>query len=134
MNEAETRQLAAMTIKGTESGAFYTMAWGGSVPPGGYRKLPIAVRSSPLRIFPYPTEVPACTSRFFSWRDWQHRSKETHPLILACHMTAYFVHIHPFPDGNGRVSRMIMHDYCTWYARATCQLSCKTWTARTISE
>ncbi|WQF81914.1 Putative Fido domain-containing protein [Colletotrichum destructivum] len=111
MNEAEMRQLAAMTIKGTESEAIYAMAWGGSVPLGGYRKLPIAVRSNPLQIFPYHAEVPVCVNRFFSWRDSQHRSKETHPLILACHMTAYFVHIHPFPDGNGRVSRMIMHDY-----------------------
>ncbi|KAL2879017.1 hypothetical protein SGCOL_005716 [Colletotrichum sp. CLE4] len=111
MNEAEMRQLAAMTIKGTESEAIYAMAWGGSVPLGGYRKLPIAVGSNPLQIFPYPAEVPACVGRFFSWRDSQHHSKEIHPVILACQMTAYFVHVHPFPDGNGRVSRMIMHDY-----------------------
>lgn len=26
-------------------------------------------------------------------------------------MTAYFVHIHSFPDVNGRVSRITMHDY-----------------------
>ncbi|KAK2050970.1 fic/DOC family protein [Colletotrichum caudatum] len=111
MDEAEMRQLAAMTIKGTESEAIYAMAWGGSVPLGGYRKLPIAVKSNPLRVFPYPAEVPACVNRFFNWRDSQHHSKEIHPLILACQMTAYFVHIHPFPDGNGRVSRMLMHDY-----------------------
>lgn len=111
INEADVRQLAAMTIKGTESEGLYTMSWGGSVPLGGYRKVPIAVKSNPLQIFPYPREVPACVNRFFSWRDSQHRSKEIHPLLLACQMTAYFVHIHPFPDGNGRVSRMIMHDY-----------------------
>lgn len=111
MNEAEMRQLAAMSIKGTESEAIYAMGWAGSVPLGGYRKLPIAVRSNPLQIFPYPDEIPACVNRFFNWRDSQHRSKEIHPLLLACQMTAYFVHIHPFPDGNGRVSRMIMHDY-----------------------
>ncbi|KAI1141322.1 fic/DOC family protein [Hypoxylon sp. FL0543] len=111
INEAEMRQLAALAIKGTESEKVYANAWGGGVPLGGYRKLPIAVKSNLLRIFPYPAEVPACINRFFSWRDQQHRSKEIHPLILSCHMTAYFVHIHPFLDGNGRVSRMIMHDY-----------------------
>ncbi|KAK1964646.1 fic/DOC family protein [Colletotrichum sublineola] len=111
MNEVEMRQLAAMTIKGTESEAVYAMAWGGSVPLGGYRKLPIAVRSNPLQVFPYHAEVPACVSRFFNWRNSPHCSKEIHPLILACHLTAYFIQIHPFPDGNGRVSRMLMHDY-----------------------
>ncbi|KAK1979252.1 fic/DOC family protein [Colletotrichum cereale] len=111
MDEAEMRQLAAMTIKGTKSEAIYAQAWGGSVPLGGYRKLPIAVRSNPLRVFPYAEEVPACVNRFFDWRNSQHRTMEIHPLILACQMTAYFVQIHPFPDGNGRVSRMLMHDY-----------------------
>lgn len=111
LTEDETRDLAAMAIKGTESEAVYTMGWGGRVPLGGYRRSPISVRSNPLRVFPYPPEVPACIQRFFEWRDLQHREKELHPLILACQMTAYYVHIHPFPDGNGRVSRMIMHDY-----------------------
>ncbi|KAK2027774.1 fic/DOC family protein [Colletotrichum zoysiae] len=111
INEAEMRQLAAMTIKGTQSEAVYNLAWGGSVPLGGYRKLPIVVKNNPLTIFPYPAEVPACVKRFFNWRDSQHHKKEIHPLILACQMTAYFVQIHPFPDGNGRISRMLMHDY-----------------------
>ena len=50
-------------------------------------------------------------SRFIQWRDRVHLGKSLHPLIFACQMLAYFLHIHPFPDGNGRVSRMIMHDY-----------------------
>lgn len=33
-----------------------------------------------------------------------------HPLILACQMTAYLVNIHPFPDGGGRTSRLIIQD------------------------
>ncbi|MBE3048984.1 Fic family protein [Candidatus Bathyarchaeota archaeon] len=42
--------------------------------------------------------------------DIVHKTKSLHPIIAACQLTAYFVHIHPFPDGNGRVSRMLMHD------------------------
>jgi Fic family protein len=48
---------------------------------------------------------------FFRWRDQIHERKELHPLIAACQLIVYFLHIHPFPDGNGRVGRMIMHDY-----------------------
>jgi Fic family protein len=111
LNEAEMRQLSAMTIRGTESEEIYAKSWGGRVALGGYRKLPIRVTSNPFRIFLYPGEVPACIKRFFAWRDSQHQNKELHPLILATQLTAYFVHIHPFPDGNGRVSRMMMQDY-----------------------
>ncbi|KAK2741658.1 fic/DOC family protein [Colletotrichum kahawae] len=31
---------------------------------GGYRTLPVTVRSNPLAVFPYPQEVPACIRRF----------------------------------------------------------------------
>ncbi|KAK2012984.1 fic/DOC family protein [Colletotrichum eremochloae] len=122
--EDEVRDLAVAAVRNTDSEAAYgtgryqaggskagTLVWGSRVPLGDYRNLPIAVRSNRLRIFPYPQEVPACVARFFEWRDTQHREKALHPLVLACQMTAYFVHVHPFPDGNGRVSRMIKQDY-----------------------
>ncbi|EFQ27090.1 fic/DOC family protein [Colletotrichum graminicola] len=126
LREDEVRDLAVVCIRDTESEAAYeasrggyqagcpkagTLVWGARVPLGEYRNLPIAVRSNRLRIFPYPQEVPACVARFFEWRDTQHREKTLHPLVLACQMTAYFVHVHPFPDGNGRTSRLIMQDY-----------------------
>lgn len=79
--------------------------------PGGFRKAPIGVRSNPLRVFPYPDEVPALMKRFLQWRDEAHLGKELHPIILACHLCLYFLHIHPFPDGNGRVGRLLMQDY-----------------------
>ncbi|KAJ0162836.1 Adenosine monophosphate-protein transferase FICD [Colletotrichum tanaceti] len=122
--EAEVRDLAVVSVRNTDSEAVYGMrrgqdhqtaggnlVWKRPVPPGEYRSLPIAVRSNRLRIFPYPQEVPACVGRFFEWRDAQHCEKRLHPLVLACQMTAYFVHLHPFPDGNGRTSRMIEQDY-----------------------
>ncbi|KAK2045620.1 fic/DOC family protein [Colletotrichum somersetense] len=121
LREAEGRDLAVVSVRDTGSEAAYetksrggyqpgTLVWGPRVPLGQYRNLPIAV-SNRLRIFPYPQEVPACVTRFFEWRDTQHREQTLHPLVLACQMTAYFVHVHPFPDGNGRTSRMIKQDY-----------------------
>jgi len=32
-----------------------------------------------------------------------------HPVLVACLMKLKFVSIHPFEDGNGRVSRVIMN-------------------------
>ncbi|KAG7070129.1 fic/DOC family protein [Colletotrichum scovillei] len=121
--EAEVRDLAVVSVVNTDSESAYdtwrtdskkaggNLVWGSRVPLGEYRNLPISVRSNRLKIFPYPQEVPACMERFFQWRDLQHREKALHPLILACQMTAYFVLVHPFPDGNGRTSRMVKQDY-----------------------
>ena len=111
LDEMDMRKLAALSIRGTDAEEAYTRGWGGEVALGGYRKSPVGVASDLLRIFPSPREVTACMKRFFEWRDMRHYDKQVHPLIHACHLTAYFVHIHPFPDGNGRVSRMLMHDY-----------------------
>lgn len=111
LKEEDVCALSALTMKDLDRDGYYCNTWGGKVRLGGYRKSPISVRSNPLRIFPYHIEVPACLQRFFEWRDRAHEDKILHPLILACQATVYFVLIHPFPDGNGRVSRMLMHDY-----------------------
>lgn len=111
LNEEDVHNLSALTIKDTESELLYTHGWGKRPKFGGYRATPIAVKSSPLRVFPYHVEVPSLMKRFFAWRNTMHEMKSLHPIIAACQLTAYFVHIHPFPDGNGRVSRMLMHDY-----------------------
>lgn len=111
LGEHDVRALSALNMKDLDRDGNYRWAWGGKVRLGDYRKAPISVRSNPLRIFPYHVEVPSCMGRFFQWRERAHQEKALHPLILACQATAYFLHIHPFPDGNGRVSRMAMHDY-----------------------
>lgn len=111
LGERDARALSALNMTGLHPDGHYRAMWGGKVRLGDYRKAPIGVRSDPLRVFPYHLEVPACVRRFFRWRDEAHEARRLHPLILACQAVAYFVHIHPFPDGNGRVSRMLMHDY-----------------------
>ncbi|KAK3301823.1 fic/DOC family protein [Chaetomium strumarium] len=103
LNEEEVKCLSSLIIRGTSSEGLYSR-W------GGYRQNPVGVASDLLRVFPYHLEVPALMQRFFEWRD---NKKDLHPLILACQATTYFLFIHPFPDGNGRVSRLIMQDLLT---------------------
>lgn len=111
LNEVEVRCLSSLTNRGTPSEALYTRGWGDRISLGDYRATPISVKSDPLCIFPYHIEVPAVMKRFFQWRDQMHTGQKLHPLVLACHLFMYFEHIHPFPDGNGRVGRMLMQDY-----------------------
>lgn len=46
--------------------------------------------------------------RFF-FDDMPNNKEKMHPVELAAWTHAEFVRIHPFPDGNGRTSRMIMN-------------------------
>ena len=41
---------------------------------------------------------------------WYSKNKDIiHPVIIACFMHYQFVSIHPFGDGNGRISRVLMN-------------------------
>lgn len=56
--------------------------------------------------FPHHKFVPALLKQFFTW----HNVKKTqNPVELAALAHFRFVSIHPFGDGNGRISRLIMN-------------------------
>ena len=40
---------------------------------------------------------------------WYNRNKNLHPLVIASLVHLRFVTIHPFEDGNGRISRLLMN-------------------------
>ena len=41
--------------------------------------------------------------------EWYKQAKILHPFELACLVHLRFVTIHPFTDGNGRISRLLMN-------------------------
>jgi len=56
---------------------------------------------------PSPVEVQPLLQEFFRWYD---RNKTSlHPVELAASVHLKFVRIHPFADGNGRMSRLLMN-------------------------
>lgn len=73
---------------------------------GKIRKYQVAIRGSKF-IPPSPFEVYPMLIEFFQW---YHKNKnKIHPVELAAIAHLKFVTIHPFGDGNGRISRLIMN-------------------------
>ncbi len=73
---------------------------------GKIRKHGVAVARSKFKP-PYPVELEILLNDFFSW--YQKSKKKVHPVELAALVHLKFVTIHPFSDGNGRISRLMMN-------------------------
>jgi len=74
--------------------------------PGSYRDKPVFVTGSP-HSFPRPDEVPPEMNAFEKWM--QTEREKLHPVEYAVLVHKRLVFIHPFEDGNGRVSRLAMN-------------------------
>ena len=70
------------------------------------RKYDIGITGSNY-IPPHAIELDILLREFFNWYN-QHKNK-MHPLHLAALVHLRFVSIHPFGDGNGRISRLLMN-------------------------
>lgn len=76
---------------------------------GEYKKLPNHVKTptGDIHYYASPEETPA---RMTDLIDWYRREKvNLHPVVLAALLHYEFVNIHPFDDGNGRMSRILMN-------------------------
>jgi Fic family protein len=63
-------------------------------------------------VFPHPRFVPALLQQFFRWYG---ATKTDYPVELAGLVHFRFVSIHPFEDGNGRISRLLMNNVLNRY-------------------
>jgi len=73
---------------------------------GRYRENPVRVLGSDFK-FPSPDKIPQLIRNLLYWYD--KNKKSMHPLELAVIFSMKFVSIHPFVDGNGKVSRLLMN-------------------------
>ena len=54
-----------------------------------------------------PFDTPALMKELIEWTNVQIIRKELHPLLIVAVFVVVFLHIHPFQDGNGRLSRAL---------------------------
>lgn len=73
---------------------------------GRYRKAQVMIQGS-SHMPPQPLLVPQEMEEYFTW--YEINKNKLHPVILAAEMHERLVTIHPFIDGNGRTSRLIMN-------------------------
>lgn len=73
---------------------------------GRYRRVQVMIKGS-IYLPPQPFLVPKEMEDYFIW--FEENKSKLHPVILAAEMHERLVTIHPFIDGNGRTSRLIMN-------------------------
>lgn len=78
---------------------------------GEYKKQPNSVRLPNGELFEYksPEATPAAMYDLLNWFHEEIRKKELHPIVLGALLHYKFVCIHPFDDGNGRLSRLLLN-------------------------
>lgn len=73
---------------------------------GRYRSVQVMIKGS-SHLPPSPLHVDGYMSEYWNW--YERNREALHPVVLAAEMHERLVTIHPFIDGNGRTSRLIMN-------------------------
>ena len=73
---------------------------------GKYRDINVLISGAEFKP-PHALEVSSKMQEFIKW--YEHNHINLHPIELAARVHIDFVGIHPFIDGNGRTSRLLMN-------------------------
>ncbi|NCC99611.1 MAG: Fic family protein [Bacteroidia bacterium] len=73
---------------------------------GQYRKIPVFISGSEYSVAPI-SEIHKRMQELVQW--YNNHEGKMNPVILAAELHRRFIYIHPFVDGNGRVSRLLMN-------------------------
>ncbi|UPT65774.1 MAG: Fic family protein [Sphingobacteriales bacterium JAD_PAG50586_3] len=76
---------------------------------GEYKTQPNHVKTptGDIHYYATPEETPARMTDLINW--YRKEDSNLHPVVLAALLHYEFVNIHPFDDGNGRMSRLLMN-------------------------
>ncbi len=118
----EERPLTEMTIKNLNEIILVKPYWKEAKTPDGqptrreikvgdYKQFPNHVQLQNGEIFYYtsPADTPIQMGELIHWYRSEEEKKELHPVVLAALLHYKLVRIHPFDDGNGRISRLLMN-------------------------
>ncbi|MDR1972475.1 MAG: Fic family protein [Treponema sp.] len=78
------------------------------ISPGEYRNIEVIISGS-SKIFPMAKDVPAKMEKYIAWLTANRNA--LHPVMFAAEAHRQLVNIHPFTDGNGRISRLVMNTF-----------------------
>jgi len=78
---------------------------------GKYKKVPnhVKTQTGEILYFATPEETPAEMGDLMKWYSDNKDSQDIHPVEFATEFHYRFIRIHPFDDGNGRISRLLMN-------------------------
>ncbi len=78
---------------------------------GEYKTEPnhVELLNGELHYYASPEEVSARIYKLINWYKEAKQNSEIHPIVMATLFHYEFVAIHPFADGNGRMSRWLMN-------------------------
>ena len=81
------------------------------IQPGRYKSGPNNVQTATGEMFYFasPEETPGKMTDLVDWYRQESDQATMHPVALAAEFHYRFVRIHPFDDGNGRMSRLLMN-------------------------
>jgi len=78
------------------------------ISPGEYRKIEVIISGS-KKVLPKAESVPVKMQDFLEWTNKERNN--LHPVMFAAEAHRKLVNIHPFTDGNGRISRLVMNTF-----------------------
>ena len=81
------------------------------IQPGQYKRQPnnVLTATGEMFYFASPEETPGRMTDLVDWYRAEEAAPTLHPVALAAEFHYRFVRIHPFDDGNGRMSRLLMN-------------------------